>query len=221
MGRLITLILILGLGGCALVPESIQVPEGTKLVSYSRAVTGGDTVKGETARWGGVIVQTQNKPNKTIVEIVHFPLNHYGRPATFSETVGRFKVVIDGFVDPLVFEEGRSVTFTGEVSTPLAGMVGEQPYMYPALAAKDYHMWRKQAEYDVSLLYFDYYTGWYSPFYRPYFHPYHRYYHRPRTRRVRVIQRNSPAKVQPKRVNVTTRSVGPSRNLNKADRNRL
>ncbi|WP_232365135.1 Slp family lipoprotein [Salinimonas marina] len=160
---------VLLLSGCAMVPDNLAVPEGTTLVSYQGAVTGGSEVTGRTARWGGVIVGVENKPDKTFIEVVHFPLNHYGRPNTSEETIGRFKVKIDGFVDPIVFDEGRSATFLGNVAKPITGMVGEQPYMFPAVQARDYHLWRETTTYDVSTLYFNYGTGWYSPFY--YGHP--------------------------------------------------
>lgn len=170
--RILLLAGVLGLTGCALVPENLAVPEGTSLVSYQQAATGGQQNIGRTARWGGVIVGVQNKAKKTFVEVVHFPLNHYGRPNTSEQTVGRFKVQIDGFVDPIVFEEGRAVTFIGSVGKPIAGMVGEQPYMYPSLNARDYHFWREVQTYDVSTLYFNYNTGWYSPFYYRHYQPF-------------------------------------------------
>ncbi len=185
--RIMTLLAVLTMTGCAIVPDAIDVKDDTSLVSYTRAVTSGNAQLGEPARWGGVIVGVENKPQKTFVEVVHFPLNHYGKPNTSAETVGRFKVLIDGFVDPISFEEGRTVTFVGSVGSPTAGMVGEQPYMYPTLNAQDYHLWRKEVAYDVSGIYFNYHTGWYSPYMSPYFHPSWRF-HRSR---VRVIERGS------------------------------
>lgn len=162
--------------GCTIIPEDIRVPDDTNLVSYNKAVTGGDGVKGKMARWGGVIVGVENKENKTWVEVVNFPLNHYGRPNTFEETIGRFKVELDGFVDPINFEEGRSVTFIGAVERPVAGMVGEQPYMYPRIKCENFHMWRQDSLNYVHPMFFDYRMGWYSPFYysfyRPYYSPY-------------------------------------------------
>ncbi|GGW94833.1 Slp family lipoprotein [Alteromonas halophila] len=175
------------LSGCAIVPDSIEVPEGTQLVSYSKAVTAGSDAVGQTARWGGVIVGVENKPQKTWIEMVHFPLNHYGKPKRSEETIGRFKVAIDGFVDPITFEEGRSVTFLGTLTSPSAGMIGEQPYMYPTIDGLDYHMWRKETAYDVSTLYFNFATGWYSPFYSPFYRP-HWGFHRSR---IRVIERSN------------------------------
>jgi outer membrane lipoprotein len=137
-----------------------------------------------------MIVGVENKPNKTFIELAHFPLNHYGKPSTNGETSGRFKVQIDGFVDPIVFEEGRAATFLGTVTAPTAGMVGEQPYIYPTIIADDYHMWRKQEVYDVNTYFFNYHTGWYSPFYRfngPWMYP-----HFNRTRVIRY--ENAPSK---------------------------
>ena len=166
------------------------MPEGTQLVSYSKAVTSGANAQGQKARWGGLIVGVENKPNKTLIELAHFPLNHYGKPTTNGETSGRFKVQIDGFVDPIVFEEGRAATFLGTIIAPTAGMVGEQPYIYPTITADDYHMWRKQEVYDVNTYFFNYHTGWYSPFYR-----YNGPWMYPQFNHTRVIRyKNAPSK---------------------------
>ncbi len=159
---------VLLFSGCAIVPDSLEVPEGTSLISYTKAVTSGANAQGQTARWGGLIVGVENKPDKTFVEIVHFPLNNYGKPNRGAETTGRFKAQIDGFVDPIVFEEGRLITFLGKLVAPTAGMVGEQPYIYPTLLVDDYHIWRKQEIYDVTMYHFNYRTGWFSPFYGRY-----------------------------------------------------
>lgn len=178
------------------------MPEGTQLVSYSKAVTSGANAQGQKARWGGMIVGVENKPNKTFIELAHFPLNHYGKPSTNGETSGRFKVQIDGFVDPIVFEEGRAATFLGTVTAPTAGMVGEQPYIYPTIIADDYHMWRKQEVYDVNTYFFNYHTGWYSPFYRfngPWMYP-----HFNRTRVIRY--ENAPSKATLPSKSKSTRS---------------
>ena len=161
--------------GCSVVPDDIDVPDDTNLVSYNRAVTGGEAVIGQQARWGGIIAGVENKPQKTYVEVVNFPLNHYGRPNPSEETVGRFKVELDGFVDPINFKKGRLITFLGEVKKPIAGMVGEQPYMYPLLTGANFHLWRENSVNYVHPLFFDYRMGWYSPFYygayRPYYSP--------------------------------------------------
>lgn len=197
MSRYFLLLAVVFFSGCSIVPDSIEVPEGTTLISYSKAVTSGAQVQGQKARWGGLIVGVENKPNKTYIEVAHFPLNHYGKPSTGGETAGRFKVMIDGFVDPIVFEEGRAATFLGALTAPTAGMVGEQPYIYPTIIADDYHMWRKQDVYEVNSVFFNYSSGWYSPFYGyygPYYHPW--FY--PGFNRTRVIRyETAPSKSTP------------------------
>ncbi|NMH61333.1 Slp family lipoprotein [Alteromonas ponticola] len=210
-------LVVLFMSGCAIVPDPIKVPEDAQLTSYSRSVTGGEQVKGSMARWGGVIVNVENKSQKTFVEIAHFPLNHYGKPNTSQNTVGRFKARINGFIDPIMFEEGRTVTFVGHLDDPMSGMVGEQPYIYPTLAVDDYYIWRKESEYDVSHVYFSYGLGWYSPFYYTFHRPYWGV-HYPRVRVIhrsnrpvvhsnRVIQRKSAAQNQPQKDRIRTRPI--------------
>lgn len=176
--RTLFLLSVLGLSACAVVPDPIKVSDNNALVGYSKAVIAGDEVKGQAARWGGIITSVENKPEQTIIEVVHFPLNHYGKPLTNDDTAGRFKAVISNFVDPILFGEGRLVTFVGTVGAPLAGLVGEQPYMFPSLDVENYYLWRKQSPYDTSSVYFDFYAGWYSPFYYSYWRPWGLYYPR-------------------------------------------
>lgn len=194
--KVLNLLFVLLVSGCAIVPENIEVTNEDTLVSYSEAVVSSSSANGKPTRWGGAIVGVENKSDHTYIEIVHFPLNNYGKPMRYADTIGRFKVELEGFVDPILFEEGRLITFVGTLDTPMAGMVGEQPYLYPKVVASNYHMWRKEVDYDVNGLYLAYHGGWYSPFFYPYhfrFNPwvgpwgYHIY--RPRPFPIRVNNR--------------------------------
>lgn len=174
--RALIIAAVLSLSGCAIVPDPIKVADDKALVGYSKAVVAGDGVIGQQARWGGIITSVENKDNKTTIEMVYFPLNHYAKPITTEQTPGRFKAVINNFVDPIMFAEGRLATFVGTVSQPLAGMVGEQPYMFPAILVEDYHLWRDQQLYNTNSVFFDFYGGWYSPFYPRYWGPWGLYH---------------------------------------------
>jgi len=186
--RQLFLLFILLASGCAIVPENINVADEAALVSYEQVVSTGDAALSKPARWGGIIAGVENKQGSSEVEVVHFPLNGYGKPAVANESAGRFKVKMQGFLDPVVFEQGRTITFTGTVSEPVAGMVGEQSYVFPMLEGNSYHLWKKETVYDVSSVHFDYHRGWYSPFwYSPFYH------HRSRwgitNSRVRFVER--------------------------------
>lgn len=179
--RALIMVAVLTLSGCAIVPDPIKVSDDKALVGYSKAVVAGEQVLGKPARWGGIVTNVENKDNKTTIEMVYFPLNHYAKPLTTEQTPGRFKAVINNFVDPIVFAEGRLATFIGTVSQPVAGMVGEQPYMFPAIMVEDYHLWRDQQMYNTNSLLFDFYGGWYPTFYPRFWGPwglYHSSYYR-------------------------------------------
>jgi outer membrane lipoprotein len=85
---------------------------------------------GSMARWGGVIAQVENNAQASIIEVVHYPLKSDGRPNLRKASIGRFKVLIDGFIDPLVFKQERVVSVVGTIGEPIEGMVSEQVYIY-------------------------------------------------------------------------------------------
>ncbi|MDT0581922.1 MULTISPECIES: Slp family lipoprotein [Alteromonadaceae] len=178
--------LALTLGGCAIYPDPIDIGEEVELVSYETIVNGDQAGVGLKARWGGEIVAVVNKKDYSEIEILHYPNNHYGKPRLSSESAGRFKVRVRDFIDPLVFEKGRLVTFIGELGEPAEGLIGEQAYVYPVLIADGYHMWKKTVDYEVTAFSF-------SPF-SPYWafgprYGYHRgwgFHHHSGTVRVKV-----------------------------------
>ncbi|MFC3094971.1 Slp family lipoprotein [Alteromonas sediminis] len=185
--RHLLFIAVIFASGCAIVPENIKVADETALVSYEQVVSTGDTALTKPARWGGIIAGVENKQGSSEVEVVHFPLNGYGKPAVANESAGRFKVKMKGFLDPVVFEQGRTITFTGTVEAPTKGMIGEQDYVFPTLQGNSYHLWKKETVYDVSSIHYNYSSGWYSPFW------YSTFPHRSRwgvtNSRIRMVER--------------------------------
>lgn len=139
--HLLPLIGILMLAGCASVPESVQLPEDTPLVPYQQAAAEPEIQKGKMARWGGVIANIENKQDKTQLDLVFYPLRGYGRPIVGKESIGRFRVYVKGFLDPMVYKKGKSVTFAGKIKGIEEGLVGEHVYQYPTLEASGYYLW--------------------------------------------------------------------------------
>lgn len=129
------------MGGCVSVPESVQLPESTPLLPYEQINYESDTSQGKMARWGGVIANVENKSDKTVLDVIYHPLRNYGRPVLTKESLGRFRVYVDGFLDPMVYSQGRSITFAGEFSGVEEGLIGEHNYQYPTLQASGHHLW--------------------------------------------------------------------------------
>ncbi len=157
------------ISGCATFPDALQVSDESQLVTYQQVSAQPQASKGKLARWGGEIASIKNKPEMTVLEVVHYPLKSYGRPIDQDESIGRFRVNVDGFLDPMVYEKGRLVTFTGTVLGVEKGLVGEHEYVFPSLSSSAYHLWKKVTEQRTSLHIWPY--GYYSGFgwsHRPY-----------------------------------------------------
>ena len=157
--RLLITGFVLLLSGCAIVPENIKIADEEQLVSYEQVVASSSSTITKPARWGGLIAEVENLQEGSFVEVVAFPLNHYGKPNIANESAGRFKVKMEDFLDPVVFESGRVITFTGTVSESTEGVIGEQAYVYPTLVGNSFHLWRKETVYDVSNLNVGFFPG--------------------------------------------------------------
>lgn len=169
-------------------PENIEVAEVDNLVTYVDSKSG--SLEGKKARWGGKIVSVQNKKDVSEIEIVYFPEARSGKPRTGEPSDGRFKAVVSGFVDPLVFEEGRLITVVGEVGATSVGIIGEQEYQYPVLNAVGYHMWKETSDVRVDTFAFSpfgFHYGFNRGFYNPWYSPWH---HSHLRQRLRVTKHN-------------------------------
>ena len=92
-------------------------------------------------RWGGTIAVVENRQSETQVEIVARKLQSNGRPKEEYESGGRFQAKIPGFLDPVIFEKGRSFTVVGSIKGEISGKIGEHPYRYPIVEVTDYYLW--------------------------------------------------------------------------------
>lgn len=177
--KFLPLIGLLILTGCVSVPESVQLPDETNLVSFQQVAMEPESNKQNYARWGGVVANVENHAETTLLEVVHFPLRGYGRPLVAKESVGRFRVYVDGFLDPMVYQKGRMMTFAGQVIGTEEGIVGEHNYVYPTLHAKGYHLWEDIDRVEVEsisfwprLYYRNGWGGWFGWNTWPYSHRY-------------------------------------------------
>ncbi len=177
---MMTVMMVTILSGCANVPDPIAVSPNDVLVPYVQVANASAmSPQNQKARWGGKIVSVENKEKVSEIEVVFFPEGRNGKPNVGDASVGRFIARVEGFVDPLVFEQGRLITVVGEVGTKTEGIIGEQSYLYPTLNAMGYHMWKETQDVEVdtfSFAPFGYHSrfnvGYFNPFYRNFF-PYH------------------------------------------------
>lgn len=166
--RLSTLLVALLMAGCSTFPDKLQLEDTTQLVIYEDASSKAEQVKGKMLRWGGAIAKVENKPDSTVFEMVYYPLNGYGRPISGEESMGRYRIHVNGFMDPMVYQVGRLMTFTAELNGLESGLVGEHEYVFPTANVEAYYLWKNVQRIDISGVHVWPYQYWYGHYPRPY-----------------------------------------------------
>ena len=116
---------------------------------------------GKNILWGGVIIETINKQDETVLKVRQTNLDLEKRPKNLDRSAGRFIVRSAGFLDPAIYKEGREITVGGEVAGREVLPLGETKYSYPVILAKEIHLWEKRQETAPLLLwYWDRYPFW-------------------------------------------------------------
>ena len=134
------------LGACATQPKPLQ-GEFTGLTPHD-AVIGSHI--GTQVRWGGRIIRTEPRPDRTCFEVISTRLNADGRPYWASDdTWGRFIACRTGFYDPALFQPNREVSFTGRIEGYEDRQVGGYTYRFPRLAADVVYLWPAREHVDV------------------------------------------------------------------------
>jgi outer membrane lipoprotein len=131
-------------------------------------------------RWGGTILETENKQNSSLLTIIAFPLSDRGEPQTSAQSPGRFIAEVDEFLEPLVYSRDRLITLKGSIFKTETLKVGEYPYLYPVVDVEHYYLWPiKQVPRYVDYPPYWRYDPWYYPGYPwryPYRYPNHKHH---------------------------------------------
>jgi outer membrane lipoprotein len=130
------------LAGCAGVPAYTPHPEARWITPIE--AQGPDRGRSGPVEWGGIILDVRNRPDSTEIEVLAYPLNGAGRPATDRAAEGRFIAVRSGFLEPAEYAPGRQLTVYGPLTAVRRGTVGDAPYRYPTVRADGLFLWPPQ-----------------------------------------------------------------------------
>jgi outer membrane lipoprotein len=138
MGHAAVLLACLALAACATTPP--LDPAGTLADFGPHQVDATDPPAGSAVLWGGMIVEVDNRADRTEIEVLAYPLDARQRPRLEQPSLGRFIAVMPGFVDPLAWPQGRFVSLRGELQD--AGDAGETHGGHsPRVAVQAIHLW--------------------------------------------------------------------------------
>jgi outer membrane lipoprotein len=178
MKRFFILVLVLGfLSGCVHAVSRGVPKEVDRKITFSALLQAPNAYQGKVVLLGGIIVNTTNKQDGTLLEVYDTMLDREGRPSNTDVSEGRFLALYQGFLDSEIYKQGRKVTIAGTVQGEKTQLLGEIQYRYPYLIIKEIRLWQEEAPVD----YDSYPWGpWYDPWgpwgWYPWGYP--RYYHR-------------------------------------------
>lgn len=168
------------LAACANVPESVEFEQQS--VDFAQVAQSPSSYSGQEVRWGGIIARVENLEKDTLIEVVNLPLDRQARPLKDSHTGGRFIARVPGFLDPMIYQNGKEITFVGMLGEPMPGKVGKHEINFPVVDTRNHYLWKERPRRE----YVEVYSMW-----DPYWF-YHRPYHWPYYYRYRVIRDYEP-----------------------------
>ncbi len=152
------------LASCAPVSKEVM-SRVDETLTYQVVKQDPEVYRGRTVLWGGVIVQTVNRQNETLLFVRQTELDFEKRPKDLDRSAGRFIVRYAGFLDPNIYKEGREITVGGDIAGSQVLPLENTQYTYPMVAAREIHLWEKpQPVYPYYYPYYPYYYPYYDPF---------------------------------------------------------
>jgi len=134
--------LCLFLSACSSLPPVIEdAPEID--ISYKQAQQNIASYKNAKVRWGGVIVDVENEQQFSLVQVLLYPLNGYGRPKLDKPNEGRFLIKRSDFLDPAVYKKDTELTVAGTLIEDAERKIGNKTLRLPVIAADVIHLWQK------------------------------------------------------------------------------
>ncbi|PIJ51418.1 hypothetical protein BL250_05270 [Erwinia sp. OLTSP20] len=129
------------LTGCVSVPDSIKGSSPTPQQDLVRVMNAPKLYVGQESRFGGKVVKVSNENGYTLLEIAATRLDDSARPILGAASVGRLFARINGFVDPIDFNN-QWVTVVGPITGTRQGKVGDANYNFVTVDVTGYQRWR-------------------------------------------------------------------------------
>lgn len=131
---------VLNLTGCAWSPRP-RAPHVDTHLRPQDVLAHPRKTRGARVRWGGIVIADAVGPVHSTLTFLAYPLSARGRPLLRRMPWGRVQAVAPGYLDPVLFAQGRLVTVVGTVSGVRPGQVGQARYLYPRLHILGSHIW--------------------------------------------------------------------------------
>jgi outer membrane lipoprotein len=129
------------LSACAPAISKQYREQADQSLSFPVLAADPNAYQGKTVILGGVIAQTTTRTGETELEIVQKPLDSANMPETTDKSEGRFLVIVDRFLDPLIYKKDRKITVAGEVVGSEVRKLDNLDYTYPVIKSQEIKLW--------------------------------------------------------------------------------
>jgi len=109
---------------------------------------------GRQVLWGGVILGTTNLPDSTRIELLAYPLDSQEKPQRDDPPQEHFLLEQCGFLDPVIYAEGRLLTITGTILRVDKDPLGVAEQTCPVISAKELHLWPAERMNEAPVIHF-------------------------------------------------------------------
>ncbi len=134
------LALCLLLNACSTLPPAIEnAPEPD--IAYHQANQDLNSYKNAKVRWGGLIIDVENEQNFSIVQIMNYPLDSFGRPQLSQPTEGRFVIKTPEFLDPAIYTKNSEITVAGSLQGTIERIIDKKHIYPPLILASTIYLW--------------------------------------------------------------------------------
>ncbi len=138
------LVFSLLLTACSNLPPAIKDPPANDL-AYLEAASNLAKYKNAPIRWGGKIVEVENEPTYSALQILALPLSRHGRPDIDEVGQGRFVVQSKTFLDPAVYKKDTAVTIAGSIVGDTERKIGNKTVHLPLVSPNNVYLWQESA----------------------------------------------------------------------------
>ncbi|MFW2374884.1 MAG: Slp family lipoprotein [Gammaproteobacteria bacterium] len=135
---------ILLISACASSPK-FDTSQVDQALTPSAVISNPGISKNKQVLWGGVIINTSNQKQHTVIEMLAYPLDSSYLPLRDQKPLGRCLVKQSGFLEPSEYAQGRMVTVLGTIERLQKGNVGESVYQYPEIHSQQLYLWPKDS----------------------------------------------------------------------------
>ncbi|MEQ1621413.1 MAG: Slp family lipoprotein [Methylococcales bacterium] len=160
--------LFLLLAACSSLPPAIEDAPLVD-VTYPQANKAIANFPSAPVRWGGVVINVENEQSASVVQVLSYPLNHYGKPRLDKPSEGRFVVRTPEFLDPAEYAANSEITVAGVLKGDEARLIGKKELRLPVVSANVIHLWpvddRKECYGNGGFAFGFGYNPYFSPFY--------------------------------------------------------